>query len=278
MAASAAAPQLFNPNPRAVAGDNKPPEPLDVTLVTSDVGVLQARLERDYRELAARFVELELGAKKVPARITTEQEAATVTDWVGEQCKTLIARAEDAHEKEKKPYLHPGRVVDRFFLDRVKKLRNVIGPIERRVQQYYDIKKAEQRRREDVERRRAQAAQQAAAAEAERLAKLASEAEAAGDRRTAIDLTQMAEREETAAALAAVQAVAPPAPVAIRGEYGSTAFSVERWTFEVNDPAAIPLGYLTIDTEAVQQAIDEGVRDIPGLRIYPVDRFTIRRC
>ena len=30
--------------------------------------------------------------------------------------------------------------------------------------------------------------------------------------------------------------------------------------------------------QAVQQAIDEGVRDIPGLRIYPVDRFTIRRC
>jgi hypothetical protein len=260
-----------------VIGGNRPPEPIG-DFVTSDVAVLQARLERDYRATVARFVELELGAKKVPARITNDQDASTTVDWVGQQCKVLIAQAERDHAKEKKPYLLPGRVVDRFFLDRIRRLTNVIGPIERRVQLYYDAKKAEVRRQEDAARRRAQETAIKAAAEAERLAAEARASEAAGDRRTAIELTQMAEREETTAALAAAQAGAPPAPVAIRGDYGSTGFSVERWTFEVLDPAAIPLGYLTIDEKAVKEAIDEGVREIAGLRIYQADRFTIKRC
>jgi hypothetical protein len=52
---------------------NRPPEPIDT--VTSDPGVLQRHLERTYGEMASRFVELELGAAKVPAQITTEAEA-----------------------------------------------------------------------------------------------------------------------------------------------------------------------------------------------------------
>jgi hypothetical protein len=255
-------------------GHNFPPETID----QFDPEILAARLERDHEALAARFVELELGAAKVPARITTEQDAEKVTEWVGQQCKVLIASAEREHAREKKPYLDGGRVVDRFFLDRIKKLRNAFGPVERRVQLYYEQKKLEQRRREDAERRRAAAAQVREAAEAARLAAEAQAAEAAGDRRTAVELTQQAERAETNAALAAVQAVAPPAPVVIRSEHGSSAFAVERWDYEPEDRDAVPGGYWTIDDEAVRQAIAEGVRDIPGLRIFQNDRFTIKRC
>jgi hypothetical protein len=88
----------------------------------------------------------------------------------------------------------------------------------------------------------------------------------------------MAEREQTNAAIAAVQAEAPSAPVVLRGEYGASAFSVEKWDYEVMDPAAIPLGYLNIDDAAVRQAIADGVRDIPGLRIFPNDQFRVKRC
>ena len=282
MAASAPAAEPIR-GPLAHDPSNRPPEIIDLF----DPDILQVRLDREYRDLAARFVELELGAKKVPQQITTEQEAQTVTDWIGQQCKVLIARAEREHEKEKKPYLDGGRIVDGFFLARIRRLGQVLGLDRRtrtrdsvmgRVQQYYDLKKAEQRRREDAERRRAAETRVREAAEAQRLAAEAAASEAAGDRTTAVELTQMAERAETNAALAAVQETAAPQPVAIRGEYGSTAFAVEQWDYEVLDPAAVPLGYLTIDDEAVRQAIAEGVRAIPGLRIFPFDRFTIKRC
>jgi hypothetical protein len=264
-------------------GHNRPPEIID----QFDAEILRARLERQYQELVARFVELELGAAKVPATITSEEQAARVTDWIGQQCKMLIARAEREHAKEKKPYRDGGRVVDAFFLDRIKQLgallgldrRNrTVGTVMWRVQQFYDQKKIAQRQREDAERRRAAEALAREEAEARRLAAEARQAEAAGDRSTAVELTQLAARAQTNAALAAVQAVAPPAPVVVRGEYGSTAFAKEEWSYSVSDPALIPLGYLTVDDEAVKQAIAEGIREIPGLDIFQQEKFIIRRC
>lgn len=266
--------QAAGPGPREFIGANKPPEIID----QFDPDILQARLDREYQGTSARFVELELGAAKVPARIATEAEASTVTDWVGQQCKVLIAQAEREHDREKKPYLDGGRIVDGFFLARIKRLKNIIGPIERRVQQYYDLKKVEQRRREDAERRQAAEARLRAEAEVRRLAAEAKASEAAGDRHTAVELTQMVEREEANVALATAVMERPAAPVVIRGDFGSSAFAVERWDYEVLDPAAVPLGYLTIDEDAVRQAIAAGVREIAGLRIFQFDRFTIKRC
>jgi hypothetical protein len=255
-------------------GDNRPPS----TIEPGDTGILQARLERQYPTLAERFIELEIGAAEVPPTITTEEVAKRVTDWVGQQCKLHMAKAKELHDEEKKPFLEGGRVVDRFFLDRIKHLGNVIGPIERRVQRYYDAKKAAQRLREDVERRRAAEDARKAEAEAMRLQAEVQMKKAAGDRPAAIQLQIEAEEANARAATAQAIVEAPPAPVQIRGEYGSTAFATARWTFEVEDPFAVPMGYLKVDDEAVQQAIAEGVREIPGIRIFQAEKFTIKRC
>jgi len=42
----------------------------------------------------------------------------------------------------------------------------------------------------------------------------------------------------------------------------------KRWTFEVEDSATVPRRYLIVDTIAIRMAIREGVREIPGVRIY----------
>jgi hypothetical protein len=255
-------------------GHNRPPEIIEPV----DSQVLQARLAIQYSALVERFTELELGAAQVPQSITTEEEAKTVTGWIGQQCKMHMARTKEIHDVEKKPFLDGGRVVDRFFLDRIKRLTNVIGPIERRVQRFYDAKKAAQRLREDAERRRAAEEHKKAAAEAQRLQAEAAIRNAAGDRPAAVGLTLQAEEAAGRAATAQAIVEAPPAPVIVRGEYGATAFAVERWDYEIEDLEAVPDGYWTIDDEAIRQAIAEGVRDIAGLRIFPFDRFTIKRC
>jgi hypothetical protein len=255
-------------------GHNRGPEIID----QFDAEILRARLERDYRSLIDRFAELELGAAKVPQKITTEAQAKEVLDWLAQQCKMAIVRAEREHDKEKKPYLDGGRVVDQFFNGPIKRLNNVIGPISRRIQIFFDQKKAEQRRREEAARR--QAAQHRARAEAE-AARLAAEARAkeeAGDRRAAVELTREAEHQQAEATLAATQETAPPAPVRLHGEYGATAYSIEKWDYEIEDLEAVPDGYWTLDDTAIREAIAEGVRNIPGLRIFPFDQFRMRRC
>ncbi len=49
------------------------------------------------------------------------------------------------------------------------------------------------------------------------------------------------------------------------------------WTFEVIDPNQVPNGYWTVDKDAIKAAIADGVRDIPGVRIYEEASTTFRR-
>jgi hypothetical protein len=50
-----------------------------------------------------------------------------------------------------------------------------------------------------------------------------------------------------------------------------------RWTFEVIDRNQIPNGYWIIDEGAIKTAIAEGVREIPGVRIYEEAITTFRK-
>jgi hypothetical protein len=261
-------------------GHNQPPEPLEVNLVTGDPDVLRAQLKRKYPEMMARFVEYELGFAKVPEKITSLDVAERATTWVGKQLKDLLGEAEKAHTKEKAPYLHTGNVVDRFFNDSIRTLKNIIGLTEKRVQQYHDIQKAEALRRAAAEKRQAEIVRQRAEAEAARAAEEARAKEAAGDRPGAIEATQRAEQSKTEALVAAAIIARPPASTAIRGEYGSTGFSRAKWDYKVIDRSAVLPGCLMIDDKLVRELIAEGARDrdIPGLEIFPADGFTIRKC
>jgi hypothetical protein len=260
-------------------GHNLPPEPLETSFVTADPAVLQARLERQYAPLMRRFIELDLGAKKLPPKIATAAEAKKVVDWVAQQCRPLALEAKQAHDAEKKPYL-VGSVVDRFFNDRIRQLTVIIGTAERKTGEYQRQQEAIQRQRKEAARQAAAEEQRRATAEYERLAREARQKEAEGQRAAAVELTKQAQEQETRAAVAEAIIQAPPEPVRVHGEYGATGFSVKKWTFDPIelDLSLLPPGYWTPDLEGIQQAIDDGERAIPGVNIKEVDRFTIRRC
>ena len=50
-----------------------------------------------------------------------------------------------------------------------------------------------------------------------------------------------------------------------------------KWTFEITDPNQVPNGYWRLDESAIKSAISDGVRDIPGVRIYEEAITTFRR-
>lgn len=56
--------------------------------------------------------------------------------------------------------------------------------------------------------------------------------------------------------------------VTVRGALGSTGTLADAWTFKVIDLSQVPREYLCIDTQAVNRAIKDGIREINGLEIY----------
>lgn len=249
---------------------NRPP------LDTNDE--LEARLPRDYDDRLRRLAELEIGATKIPKAIADEAEAARVTDWLGQQCGNAIADMERAHKAEKAPYLAASRAIDNFFLRRIERFKLALASPRATLAAYHEARAQAQRQAEAERRQRALLAQRRAAAEAHRLAEEAQRAEADKRRAEAARLKAEADAAEERAAEARFQADMPPAPTTIHGNYGAAAFSVERWQYEVEDPTIVPLGFLMIDDDAVRAAIKDGVRAIPGLRIFPVEDFRVRRC
>ena len=63
-----------------------------------------------------------------------------------------------------------------------------------------------------------------------------------------------------------------------RGESGAVADLKEEWTYEVVNPAQVPREWLMVDDRKLRAAIrgPDGLRSIPGLRIHPEARTTVR--
>ena len=73
------------------------------------------------------------------------------------------------------------------------------------------------------------------------------------------------------------QMVAPKKKEPIRSESGASASTRMVWTFEVTRLDLIPREYLTVWEDKIKRAIDAGIREIPGLRIYEKPQVSVRR-
>ena len=58
--------------------------------------------------------------------------------------------------------------------------------------------------------------------------------------------------------------VAKPIPFSVN----DTTKVQKRWTYEIEDSSVIPRQYMAVDGPAITKAIRDGVRDIPGVKIY----------
>lgn len=61
----------------------------------------------------------------------------------------------------------------------------------------------------------------------------------------------------------------------IRGE-GVTSYEKTEWKFHVEDLCKVPMHFLKIDEEQIKLALRNGVREIPGLKIYSEQKTVIR--
>lgn len=126
------------------------------------------------------------------------------------------------------------------------------------------------------EQARAEAARRAAdqqRREAEAMLKEAEQAERQGDAAAADALVTIAAGQEEAAAVSKAESAAPPSRV-------STPFGTRSvrhgWAFEVTHLDLVPCEYLDLNESRVRKAIASGLREIPGLRIYPDETLIVR--
>ena len=62
--------------------------------------------------------------------------------------------------------------------------------------------------------------------------------------------------------------IAPPMPPKTMHSESGKATVVERWDFEIVNATEVPQPYLKVDETLIRRAISQGVREIPGVRIY----------
>lgn len=59
----------------------------------------------------------------------------------------------------------------------------------------------------------------------------------------------------------------PPPPTTVRSTLGAATIR-KTWAFEVEDERLIPRAYLQVNETAIRCAVNSGVREIPGIRIF----------
>jgi len=113
-------------------------------------------------------------------------------------------------------------------------------------------------------------------AEAAKAAALRKEAEdrAIADAEAAEAAGRSAEAEQLMDTAAAIPDAPKAAPT--RGSFGASAGTTKRWTFEVDDIRQVPAQFLQVDAAAIREAIRNGERTIPGVRIYQESKVSIR--
>ena len=111
------------------------------------------------------------------------------------------------------------------------------------------------------------------AAETKRLAEEAAVRKAASDAALAEEIAaaqKAAEEKAKAEALKAPLVLPPIIPIRppARTESGALAYQVKSWKFEIVDADIIPRQFLTVDEKKIREAVDLGLRDIQGVRVY----------
>lgn len=206
------------------------------------------------------------------ADVVRAAEAADVQDEKGVEWATAVlaeikavrTRVETLRTSFTKPLNEHLRRLNEFFRTMDAPLEAADKDLRGRVLVYRKAVE-EERRRANAERERLAA--EAAAREAEARAALRT-----GDPQTGAILAAADAAHERADAVR----VAPEPPKTVSTVFGSSTVK-KNWDFEIADVSAVPREYLAVDDRLVRQAIRNGVREIPGLRIFQREDLAVRR-
>jgi hypothetical protein len=240
-------------------GHNRPPQPLDATLL---LDWLEPELEPLRLRRTALLASVErFKADHLPIQDDDQQgEAAEFF----KQLRAFIKACEDLREQVGRPYLDCTSTVNEAF----KRLEGAVIVDRDAVNAALTVYGRERAARERAQREAAAAERRRVAELAEMQARRSAGDDAAWDR--AVDTAQRAEKAERRAAAGAADLSR------VRGDDGAVASLREHWDYEVIDPDAVPRLYLQINPAAIRAAIAGGEREIAGVRIFDASKVQVR--
>jgi len=203
-------------------------------------------------------------------RVCTERTQMAAVREV-RRAKEILRRIEDSRETVKRPVLDLGRAIDQVASSLTMGLKSEVARLEKALSEYQrelQRQAAEERRRQEEEKRKAEA-------EALRI-KREAEAKAAAieDPTKAQQVLDLAAGQ--AKVVVAASEVAKPKPSKPAG-----LTVAPRWRFEVTDIWQVAQANrcfvrIEANVSAIQTAIGEGLRELPGLRIFEQTDVRVR--
>lgn len=171
--------------------------------------------------------------------VDSEEECGGITSLaaVGSKLSKEIEKKRKELIAEPKDYIDS---VNRFCKQFTSSLDEAILGAKRKIASYQT--------RVELERRKAEEAARKAAEELQK--KLNAEAKEAGVQPVTVGIPVMPEKKATT-----------------RTEEG-TSYTVKSWQFEVTDENQVPREYLSPDPKKIKRAMEAGLREIPGVRIF----------
>jgi hypothetical protein len=183
-----------------------------------------------------------------PDTITEHADATKVTARLG-TLANLGKKIDEAHKAAKAPHLAAGKACDAWKADARRNLDALSAALNAVLTEYQRaVADQERKRREDL------------AASARQFADMS------GDRRADHLATSME-----------AHAAKPDAGMSrVTSRTGASASLRTTWTFEVEDATKLPREYLMPCEAAIRAAVQRGVRDIPGVKIFERQLTVVR--
>lgn len=185
-----------------------------------------------------------------PVDVTDQESAAFVTETA-----VIAARLFNVLETHRKAEVTP--------------LNNKVSEINGRYKSFTDRLKAIKTQASEAVTKWQDEQERKAAAERARIAREEEE-----QRQRELKAAEEKGREAPEVALAPLEE-APEVQKTVRSDTGS-ATGKKVWDHEVVNLAQVPVEYLQLDTVAVRKAINAGVREIPGVRIFQKSQLSVR--
>lgn len=253
----------------ATIGHNMPP---------SDLEILKSKLAENNEKALKRAQALIDAADRVPANIGDQDTSDKITD-LEKQITVCIKALGEGHEKEKRPYLELGRIVDGFFKDPISTLEAAKKRV-KAIQTKFLV--------DQTEKERKRRAEIAAKEKAERDAKLAEAAklEEQGQKSKADAVLERAVQHDDDAAF--FEGAAEQRGVTVAASVGEMTGSKTSlrytWTGEITSRDDLDLEALRpyLKIEDLQKALNafvkanKGTRQIKGAKIWEKPEATTR--
>lgn len=258
-------------------------------LVPADIDARAAEIERQAAEATAQAEALQ---------VRNQAEADQAGAWL-RQVAARKKAAEAERKRLKEPILEAGRRIDQMIKDAMAPftaaepvVRQKLGTyqaeqdrIRQEEEARLEAERLERERKAREAREKQEAEERAKREQAEKEAREAAEeiakAKDEEDRKVAEALAEEArvkaqEAANAESAIASLPEVQLPKVVVEAPPKQEGISTRKEWKSEVTDRDAVPRKYWVLDEKAIQRDVKAGAREIPGVRIYSVDKLAVR--